>query len=79
MKLLRLCALVCLAGSLLGCGQKGPLLLPDAPKHKRTAPKPPAAPAPAKSGGGAAAPSPAPAGTATGAAPPAADGRSTSP
>lgn len=28
--------MLCLA--LLGCGQKGPLVLPDAPKHKRTIP-----------------------------------------
>lgn len=29
--------MLCLA--LLGCGQKGPLVLPDAPKHKRAIPQ----------------------------------------
>ena len=28
--------LACLAGGILGCGKKGPLMLPDAQKHKRT-------------------------------------------
>jgi predicted small lipoprotein YifL len=27
-----------LGACLLGCGQKGPLMLPDAPKHKRSVP-----------------------------------------
>jgi predicted small lipoprotein YifL len=30
--------IVALGGLLLACGQKGPLVLPDAPKHKRTVP-----------------------------------------
>ncbi|GAC1502961.1 MAG: hypothetical protein NVS1B6_09970 [Steroidobacteraceae bacterium] len=40
-------AAICLAGTLVACGQKGPLLLPDSPKHKKVAPRPrpPAAPA----------------------------------
>ncbi|MHB8475095.1 MAG: LPS translocon maturation chaperone LptM [Steroidobacteraceae bacterium] len=44
MKIVRLWLLLCLAGILTGCGQKGPLVQPDAPKHKRTT-KPAAAPA----------------------------------
>ena len=28
----------CLAGMLIGCGQKGPLVHPDAPKHKKVLP-----------------------------------------
>lgn len=31
---------VCLAALVVGCGQKGPLVLPDAPKHKKTLPSP---------------------------------------
>jgi predicted small lipoprotein YifL len=34
-----------LAGLLSGCGQKGPLVMPDAQKHKRSIPAPPATPA----------------------------------
>lgn len=60
--------LVCAAAGLLACGQKGPLLLPDAPKHKRLAPKPPATPAAAKPAGGVASPAPAEEGAGTGAA-----------
>jgi predicted small lipoprotein YifL len=30
--------IVALGGLLLACGQKGPLVLPDAPKHKRSVP-----------------------------------------
>jgi predicted small lipoprotein YifL len=54
---------VCLAGALLACGQKGPLVMPDAQKHKRTIPTLPGAPA--KPTGGST-PKPAPSdGTAT--------------
>jgi hypothetical protein len=45
MKIVRLWLPVCCAGMLVGCGQKGPLVLPDAPKHKKALP--PAAPPPA--------------------------------
>jgi predicted small lipoprotein YifL len=48
---------VALAGLLLACGQKGPLVLPDAPKHKRGAP---AQPAPAPAAPNTAAPDPSP-------------------
>ncbi|HEY2145318.1 MAG TPA: lipoprotein [Steroidobacteraceae bacterium] len=71
MKIAQLAVLICLTGAMLGCGQKGPLVLPDAvPKHKRVIPAPPAvkpAPAPATPAPAApaapapAAPSPAPA------------------
>jgi predicted small lipoprotein YifL len=64
--------IVALGGLLLACGQKGPLLLPDAPKHKRTVPplaspvKPngssaPSAPNPAGEPNGPSAPAAAPA------------------
>jgi predicted small lipoprotein YifL len=33
--------IIALAGLVLACGQKGPLVLPDAPKHKRSAPAKP--------------------------------------
>ncbi|HEY2676152.1 MAG TPA: lipoprotein [Steroidobacteraceae bacterium] len=48
MKIAQLGVLLCLTEIMLGCGQKGPLVLPDAPpKHKRVIPAPPAAkPAP---------------------------------
>ena len=45
MKVVRLWVPICVAGMMLGCGQKGPLLLPDAHKHKRVIPRPPATPA----------------------------------
>jgi predicted small lipoprotein YifL len=47
MKFSQLLLLICLTGGVLGCGQKGPLVMPDAQKqkHKRTAPTAPAAPA----------------------------------
>ncbi|MGO9945894.1 MAG: LPS translocon maturation chaperone LptM [Steroidobacteraceae bacterium] len=54
MKPARPWVLVCLAGVLFGCGQKGPLVMPDAQKHKRSIPAPPAAPKPAPAGPGAA-------------------------
>ena len=48
---MRLWLPLCLAGILLGCGQKGPLVQPDTPKHKKAAPSPPAAaPAPPQGG-----------------------------
>jgi predicted small lipoprotein YifL len=52
MKIAQRAMLICLAGTMLACGQKGPLVLPDeAAKHKRTIPAPPAAkPAPAGEG-----------------------------
>jgi predicted small lipoprotein YifL len=40
MKIARLWVLVCLAGMVVGCGQKGPLVLPDTPKHKKVVPAP---------------------------------------
>jgi len=42
MKPARPWVLICLAGVLFGCGQKGPLVMPDAQKHKRSIPAPPA-------------------------------------
>src|ERR1700676_5450005 len=48
MKVVRLWLPLCLAGILLGCGQKGPLVQPDTPKHKKAAPSAPAAAAPAR-------------------------------
>jgi predicted small lipoprotein YifL len=56
MKVVRLWLPLCLAGILLGCGQKGPLVQPDTPKHKKAAPSPPAAAAPARPASGAPAP-----------------------
>jgi predicted small lipoprotein YifL len=44
MKIAQLMVLVCLAGGVLACGQKGPLMMPDAQKHKRTVPSLPSAP-----------------------------------
>jgi predicted small lipoprotein YifL len=40
MKIARLWVAVCLAGIVVGCGQKGPLVLPDTPKHKKVVPGP---------------------------------------
>jgi len=71
MKIVRLWIAVCLAGLVVGCGQKGPLMLPDSPKHKKTVssprtPTPPAPTAPAPtSPAPPASESPAPAGTPT--------------
>ena len=52
--LARLWVIVYLTGALAACGQKGPLVLPDAaPKHKHTVPTLPGAakpPAPANTG-----------------------------
>src|SRR6202046_5843939 len=58
MKFAQLMLLICLAGGVLGCGQKGPLVMPDAQKHKRTIPTLPGAPAKPASGSGAATPAP---------------------
>ena len=54
----RLLVVACLAGILLGCGQKGPLVLPDAqhPHKKIGIGKPPASPAPTPAPAGAAPP-----------------------
>ena len=61
MKIVRLWLPLCLAGILAGCGQKGPLVLPDAPKHKKTTPtRPNAAPRPASVWSGPAPQRPAP-------------------
>jgi len=63
MNVMRLMAAVCVAAIVVGCGQKGPLVLPDAPKHKKVMAKPhPAAttapaPTPAPAASGDAAPS----------------------
>jgi predicted small lipoprotein YifL len=40
MKIAPLWLSLCVAGMLVACGQKGPLVHPDAPKHKRVAPSP---------------------------------------
>ncbi len=57
------------AGTLLACGQKGPLVLPDtAAKHKHSIPTLPAAGTPKSTDKS---PAPAPSNPATGAAPPA--------
>jgi predicted small lipoprotein YifL len=67
MKIAPLILSICLAGALLACGQKGPLVMPDAQKHKRTIPTLPGAPAKPTGSG---TPKPAPAdGTATTAPP----------
>jgi predicted small lipoprotein YifL len=51
MKLVRLWVPICVAAMVIGCGQKGPLVLPDAPKHKKTIPRTTApTPAPASPG-----------------------------
>ena len=47
MNIVRLWVLVWLGAMLAGCGQKGPLVQPDAPKHKKVTRSAPAAPAPA--------------------------------
>jgi len=57
MKISQLMVIVC-AGALLACGQKGPLVMPDAQKHKRTIPSLPGTAKPAPSGGGATSPAP---------------------
>ena len=46
MKISRMWIVLCLAGIVAGCGQKGPLVHPDTPKHKKVAPTPRTAPAP---------------------------------
>src|SRR6266403_945629 len=55
MRNMRLLVAAAVAGTLLGCGQKGPLVLPDAPHpHKKIGVgKPPAAPATSAPSGGA--------------------------
>jgi predicted small lipoprotein YifL len=66
MKIAQLIAAFSLTAGLLACGQKGPLVMPDAQKHKRTIPSLPGAPAkpsegtavPAPSGGSATSPPP---------------------
>jgi predicted small lipoprotein YifL len=50
MKFVQLLALLLVAGGIFGCGQKGPLVMPDAQKHKRTVPTLPGAPAKPASG-----------------------------
>jgi predicted small lipoprotein YifL len=70
MKFAQQLLLVCLAGVALGCGQKGPLVMPDAQKHKRTIPTVPGAPAKPTAGGNTS-PAPQTSGTATSPAPPA--------
>ncbi|HEX3948523.1 MAG TPA: lipoprotein [Steroidobacteraceae bacterium] len=59
MKFVQLLALIFLAGEALGCGQKGPLVMPDAQKHKRIVPTLPGAPA-KPANGSTASPAPAP-------------------
>ncbi|HWS70367.1 MAG TPA: lipoprotein [Steroidobacteraceae bacterium] len=55
MRNMRLLVAVAVAGALLGCGQKGPLVLPDAqhPHKKIGVGKPPATPATSAPSGGA--------------------------
>jgi predicted small lipoprotein YifL len=55
MKIAQFAVLVCLTGTILACGQKGPLVMPDQQKHKRVIPTLP----PAKPANGSAAPAPA--------------------
>ena len=43
MKIAQLAVLICLTGTILACGQKGALVMPDQQKHKRTIPAPPVA------------------------------------
>jgi predicted small lipoprotein YifL len=43
MKIAQLAVLICLTGTILACGQKGALVMPDQQKHKRVIPTPPAA------------------------------------
>jgi predicted small lipoprotein YifL len=72
MKFAQQLLLVCLVGMALGCGQKGPLVMPDAQKHKRTITIPTAPGVPAKPAvGGAASPAPQGSAPATSPAPPA--------
>jgi predicted small lipoprotein YifL len=40
MTIARLWVPLCLAGLVAACGQKGPLVHPDAPKHKKAMPSP---------------------------------------
>jgi len=58
MRIVHLLVAAAVAGTLLGCGQKGPLVLPDAqhPHKKIGIGKPPAAPAPAAPSSGAPSP-----------------------
>jgi predicted small lipoprotein YifL len=70
MKFAQQLLLIGLAGAVLGCGQKGPLVMPDAQKHKRTIPTLPGAPAKPAAGGNASA-APQGSGAATSPAPPA--------
>ena len=60
MKFVQLLALLFVAGGIFGCGQKGPLVMPDAQKHKRTVPTLPGAPAKPANGSTAPTASPAP-------------------
>jgi predicted small lipoprotein YifL len=55
MKIAQLAVLICLTGTILACGQKGALVMPDQQKHKRVIPSPPVA----KPANGAATPAPA--------------------
>jgi predicted small lipoprotein YifL len=73
MNITRLGVALLLAGMIAACGQKGPLVHPDTPKHKKVVPGP-RAPAPA-----APAPAPAPATPAPTAEPPAPSGPATTP
>jgi predicted small lipoprotein YifL len=68
---MRLLVAVALAGTLLGCGQKGPLVLPDAqhPHKKIGVGKPSAAPATSAPSGGAPSSDKAPPSAAPGPAP----------
>jgi predicted small lipoprotein YifL len=65
----RLWVIMYLAGALAACGQKGPLVLPDAPKRKHTTPTMPGAAKPQSTGESS--PAPADAKPATSPAPPA--------
>jgi len=73
MRIVRILVLFCLVAMVSGCGQKGPLVLPDAqhPHKKAKFPAPPKAPAPAKAPAPPPPAPPAPAGPAPNAAPPA--------
>jgi predicted small lipoprotein YifL len=57
MKMAQLIGVVCVA-ALVACGQKGPLVMPDAQKHKRTIPTLPGAPAKPASDNATATPAP---------------------
>src|ERR1700761_3410695 len=69
MKFAQQLLIICLAGAAIGCGQKGPLVMPDAQKHKRTLPTVPGAAKPAN--GSSTSPAPTNGGAATGSAAPA--------